>query len=62
MCNLVPGVISYPQLQDYGEERKSYLQEVFQVLKNVDSGKIFKKIIFSRGPRITYCTETSLKT
>lgn len=45
MCNLVPGVISYPQLHDYGEERKSYLQEVFQVLKNVDSGKIFKKII-----------------
>ena len=41
MCDLVPGVISYPQLHDYGEERKSYLQEVFQVLKNVDSGKIF---------------------
>ena len=50
------------QLHDYGEERKNYLQQVFQVLKNVDSGKIFKKIIFSNRPRITHCTETSLKT
>ena len=42
------------KLRDYRKENKSYLQGVFQLVR----GKIFMLIIFSRGPRTTYCTKT----
>ena len=42
------------KLRDYREEHKSYLQGVFQLVR----AKIFMLIIFSRGPKTTYCSKT----